>query len=125
MLRIDHDTLPVSNPMCVRRHLYLAILVLSCVFALARSTPGHSASRTTSGSSAILTVSTHSSAAKELFEKGMADFIKEKPESALQSWRMAATKDPRCAFIQAFISFATNDPAEESRARARANAKGA
>jgi tetratricopeptide (TPR) repeat protein len=48
----------------------------------------------------------------------MADFIKEKPESALQSWRMAATKDPRCAFIQAFISFATNDPAEESRARA-------
>ena len=106
--------------MCVRCHLALAAILFSCVFASARSTPGRTASQTNSSSSSIVTVSTHSSAAKELFEKGMADFVKEKTEPALQSWRAAAAKDPRCAFIQAFISFATNDPAEESRARANA-----
>ena len=106
--------------MCVRRHLYLEIIILSCVFASASSTSGNSAARTNSTSPSVLTVSTHSSAVKELFEKGMADFVKEKPETALQSWRTAAGKDPHCAFIQAFISFTTNDPAEESRARANA-----
>jgi tetratricopeptide (TPR) repeat protein len=106
--------------MCIRCHLYLAAILFGWAFAAAQSTPGHSRSETHSSVASILTASTHSSAAKELFEKGMADFVKEKTEPALESWRLAATKDPRCAVIQAFISFATNDPAEESRARANA-----
>src|SRR5437870_12861205 len=106
--------------MLVRRHLCLAIIIFSCVFASARSTPGHSASRTNSGSQSVLTVSTHSSAARALFESGMADLVKNKMDSALQSWRTAAAKDPHCAFIQAFISFTTNDPSEETQARVNA-----
>jgi len=50
----------------------------------------------------------------------MADLVKNKMDSALQSWRTAAAKDPHCAFIQAFISFTTNDPSEETQARVNA-----
>src|SRR5262249_27071831 len=64
-----------------------------------------------------LAVSTPSAAAKNLFEKGMADFLNQKTELALESWRAAASNDPNCALFPVFISFTTSDPNEESRAR--------
>lgn len=101
--------------MIVQRYIFLGILLI----AFLQEAPAriHEQPRANSAHSATLTVSTPSPLAKTLFEKGMADFLNQKTELALQSWRAAASNDPKCALIPAFISFTADDPAEETRER--------
>lgn len=99
------------------RPYFCLCIVLMCLVRDARSTRAHERPRTNPATLSTLTVSTPSAAAKNLFEKGMADFVNQKTELALQSWRAAASNDPNCALIPAFIAFAADDPVEESRAR--------
>ena len=103
--------------MDVRQYRCIVFLLATCVFAQARPTSSVGGRQSNQASSSILTPSSHSAVARALFEKGMSDFVRQKPELALESWRAAATNDIHCALVPAFISFTTNDPTEESRAR--------
>jgi len=100
--------------MAVRPYFYLCILLLG--FARdGRATSAHERPKAKPLAPSTLAISTPSAAAKNLFEKGMADYLNQKPELALESWRAAASKDPNCALFSAFISFTTIDPNEERR----------
>src|SRR5215469_15049661 len=102
--------------MAVRPYFYLCILLLS--FARdGRATGAHERLKAKPLAPSTLAISTPSAAAKNLFEKGMADFLNQKTELALESWRAAASNDPNCALFPVFISFTTSNPNEESRAR--------
>ncbi|HVH87085.1 MAG TPA: hypothetical protein VM912_10185, partial [Terriglobales bacterium] len=100
--------------MAVYRYFRLGILLV-CLLRDAGAVGAHQRPRGNPATVAIatLTVSTPSTVARHLFEQGMADFLNQKTELALQSWRAAAGNDPHCALIPAFISFTANDPAEE------------
>jgi len=65
-------------------------------------------------------VTSSSAKARDLYEKGMADYENLYLERANQEWRAAIKADPNFALAQVWIAFNSRDPAEASAARAKA-----
>jgi len=72
------------------------------------------------GESSTLPVTTSSTAARELYEKGMSDYENLYLERSNQDWRAAVKEDPSLALAWAWIAFNSSDPQEVSVARAKA-----
>ncbi len=70
--------------------------------------------------SATLPVTTTSPKARELYEKGMADYENLYLERCNQEWRAAVQEDPNLAIAWAWIAFNSGNPQEVSQARAKA-----
>src|SRR5258707_9359963 len=74
------------------------------------------------GDSATLPVTTSSPKARELYEKGIADYENLYLERCNDDWRAAVKEDPNLAVAWAWIAFNSGSPQEVSDARAKAKA---
>jgi len=74
------------------------------------------------GRSSTLPVTTSSPKARELYEKGMADYENLYLERCNEDWRAAVKEDPSLAVAWAWIAFNSGNPQEVSEARAKAKA---
>jgi len=72
------------------------------------------------GDSTTLPVTTSSAKARELYEKGMADYENLYLERCNDEWRAAVIDDPNLAVAWAWIAFNSSNPQEVSKARSRA-----
>ena len=72
------------------------------------------------GESGTLPVTTSSPKARELYEKGMADYENLYLERCNEDWRAAVKEDPTLAVAWAWIGFNSGNPDEVSAARAKA-----
>src|ERR1035441_6922423 len=72
------------------------------------------------GESTTLPVTTSSAKARELYEKGMADYENLYLERCNEEWRAAVKEDPNLAVAWAWIAFNSGTPQEVSQARAKA-----
>ena len=72
------------------------------------------------GESTTLPVSTASPKARDLYEKGMADYENLYLERCNDDWRAAVKEDPNLAIAWAWIAFNSGNPKEVSEARAKA-----
>jgi tetratricopeptide (TPR) repeat protein len=72
--------------------------------------------------SATLPVTTSSPKARELYNKGMADYENLYLERCNDDWRAAVKEDPSLAVAWAWIAFNSGNPKEVSDARAKAKA---
>ena len=72
--------------------------------------------------SATMPVTTSSSKARELYEKGMLDYENLYLERCNEDWRAAVKEDPNLAVAWAWIAFNSGNPQEVSEARAKAKA---
>ena len=72
------------------------------------------------GDSTTLPVTTSSPKARELYEKGMADYENLYLERCNDDWRAAVIEDPKLAVAWAWIAFNSGNPQEVSEARSRA-----
>jgi len=70
--------------------------------------------------SGTLPVTTSSAKARELYEKGMADYENLYLERCSDDWRAAVKEDPTLAVAWAWIAFNSGNPEEVSTARAKA-----
>src|SRR5246127_3680145 len=70
--------------------------------------------------SATLPVTTTSAKARELYEKGMADYENLYLERCNEEWRAAVKEDPNLSVAWAWIAFNSGNPQEVSQARAKA-----
>src|SRR5439155_19150159 len=70
--------------------------------------------------STIMPVTTSSAQARELYEKGMADYENLYLERCNDDWRAAVKEDPNLAVAWAWIAFNSGNPQEVSAARAKA-----
>src|SRR5438309_1039674 len=68
------------------------------------------------GESATLPVTTSSAKARELYEKGMADYENLYLERCNEDWRAAVKEDPNLAVAWAWIAFNSGSPEEISAA---------
>jgi tetratricopeptide (TPR) repeat protein len=93
-------------------------LTLFCVL-LYCTAPLH-AHHVKKGDSATLPVTTSSPKARELYEKGMADYENLYLERCNDDWRAAVKEDPNLAVAWAWIAFNSGNPEEVSAARAKA-----
>jgi tetratricopeptide (TPR) repeat protein len=78
------------------------------------------ASASENGSPMKLPVTTNSPAAERSFEGGMVHYENHRWNLALRDWNEAVRLDPNFAQAYVWICFTTTDPAEEERARAKA-----
>jgi tetratricopeptide (TPR) repeat protein len=97
------------------RFITCAVLALS--LSLAAPLYAHHLKK---GESTTLPVSTASPRARELYEKGMADYENLYLERCNEDWRGAVKEDPNLAVAWAWIAFNSSNPKEVSEARARA-----
>jgi tetratricopeptide (TPR) repeat protein len=74
------------------------------------------------GESNTLPVTTSSAHARELWEKGIADYENLYLERCNEDWRAAVKEDPNLAVAWAWIAFNSGNPQEVSDARAKAKA---
>ena len=74
------------------------------------------------GESSTLPVTTSSAKARELYEKGMADYENLYLERCNEDWRAAVKEDPKLAVAWIWIAFNSGNPQEVSDARAKAKA---
>lgn len=74
------------------------------------------------GESAAMPVTTSSPKARELYEKGVADYENLYLERCNEDWRAAVKEDPNLAVAWAWIAFNSGNPQEVSDARAKAKA---
>jgi tetratricopeptide (TPR) repeat protein len=72
------------------------------------------------GQTATLPVTTSSAKARELWEKGVADYENLYLERCNDDWRAAVKEDPNLAVAWAWIAFNSGNPQEVSDARAKA-----
>ena len=70
--------------------------------------------------STSMPVTTSSAKARELYEKGMADYENLYLERCNEEWRAAVQEDPKLAVAWAWIAFNSSNPQEVSAARAKA-----
>jgi tetratricopeptide (TPR) repeat protein len=98
------------------QRLVIAILLAAAVSAHSQTSGKVSGS----GKSQKLPVTTSSAAAARYFETGMVHYENHRWNFALRDWREAVALDPNFALAYTWICFTTTDPAEESRARAKA-----
>jgi tetratricopeptide (TPR) repeat protein len=92
--------------------------VVSLAFCLAAPLNAHHIK----GESATLPVTTSSPKARELYEKGVADYENLYLERCNDDWRAAVKEDPNLAIAWAWIAFNSGNPQEVSDARAKAKA---
>src|SRR5580698_5334489 len=74
------------------------------------------------GESAAFPVTTSSPKARELYQKGLADYENLYLERCNEDWRAAVKEDPNLAVAWAWIAFNSGNPQEVSDARAKAKA---
>jgi tetratricopeptide (TPR) repeat protein len=74
------------------------------------------------GETASMPVTTSSPKARELYEKGVADYENLYLERCNDDWRAAVKEDPSLAIAWAWIAFNSSNPEEVSAARAKAEA---
>jgi tetratricopeptide (TPR) repeat protein len=74
------------------------------------------------GESSTLPVTTSSAKARELWEKGVADYENLYLERCNDDWRTAVKEDPNLAVAWAWIAFNSSSPQEVTDARAKAKA---
>jgi tetratricopeptide (TPR) repeat protein len=74
------------------------------------------------GESSTLPVTTSSAKARELYEKGIADYENLYLERCNDDWRAAVKEDPNLAVAWAWIAFNSSNPQEVTDARAKAKA---
>src|SRR6202167_3939333 len=74
------------------------------------------------GQTAALPITTSSAKARELYEKGVADYENLYLERCNEDWRAAVKEDPNLAVAWAWIAFNSGNPQEVSDARAKAKA---
>ncbi len=74
------------------------------------------------GESAAFPVTTSSPKARELYQKGVADYENLYLERCNDDWREAVKEDPNLAIAWAWIAFNSGNPQEVSDARAKAKA---
>ena len=72
------------------------------------------------GKTTYMPVTTASAKARELYDKGMADYENLYLERCNEDWRAAVKEDPNLAVAWAWIAFNSNNPQEVSAARAKA-----
>src|SRR3982074_3216785 len=104
------------------RRLICALLTMACAVIVLRLCPAaplyaHHVKR---AGSATLPVTTSSPKARELYEKGMADYENLYFERCNVDWRAAAKEDPNLGVAWAWIAFNSGNPEEVSAARAKA-----
>jgi len=99
-----------------------AVLVLGlCLTAPLFTSPLY-AHHVKKGDTTTLPVTTKSAKARELYEKGMADYENLYLERCNDDWRAAVKEDPNLAAAWAWIAFNSGNPQEVSDARAHAKA---
>jgi len=96
-----------------------AVLVFSLALCLAAPLYAHHLKK---GESATLIVTTSSDKARELYEKGVADYENLYLERCNDDWRAAVKEDPNLAVAWAWIAFNSSNPQEVTDARAKAKA---
>lgn len=104
------------------RRLICAFLTLACavfVLGLCLVAPLH-AHHVKKSESTTFVVTTSSPKARQLYEKGMADYENLYLERCNDDWRAAVKEDPNLAVAWAWIAFNSGNPKEVSAARARA-----
>src|SRR6202047_847657 len=74
------------------------------------------------GESTTLPVTTSSPKARQLYEKGMADYENLYLDRCKDDWRAAVKEDPNLAVAWAWIAFNSGNPEEVTAARAKAKA---
>src|SRR3984957_11460587 len=74
------------------------------------------------GESSTLPITTSSAKARELYQKGIADYENLYLERCNEDWRAAVKEDPNLALAWAWIAFNSSNPQEVSDARAKAKA---
>jgi len=72
------------------------------------------------GESTTMVITTSSPKARQLYEKGMADYENLYLERCNEDWRAAVKADPNLAVAWAWIAFNSGNPQEVSAARAKA-----
>ena len=93
----------------------LAVLALTC--CLAAPLFAHHEKQ---GATATMPITTSSAKARELYQKGMADYENLYLERCNEEWRAAVKEDPDLAVAWAWIAFNSGNPQEVSAARAKA-----
>jgi tetratricopeptide (TPR) repeat protein len=98
-----------------------AVLILSLCFAFLFTVPLF-AHHLKQGNTSTMPVTTASAKARQLYEKGMADYENLYLERCNDDWRAAVREDPNLAVAWAWIAFNSSNPREISDARAKAKA---
>jgi tetratricopeptide (TPR) repeat protein len=105
------------NPRYLKNRLRNTFPILALALFLAAPLYAHHLKK---GESATLPVTTTSPKARELYEKGMADYENLYLERCNDDWRAAVKEDPNLAVAWAWIAFNSSNPKEISEARAKA-----
>src|SRR3979411_1698218 len=101
----------------IRALLTMVCAVFVLGFCLAAPLYAHHVKK---GGSITMPVTTSSAKARELYEKGMADYENLYLERCNDDWRAAVKEDPSLAVAWAWIAFNSGNPEEISAARAKA-----
>jgi tetratricopeptide (TPR) repeat protein len=103
------------------RHAALLKLCAVCAVSVGLAAPlyGH---HLKPGASTYLPITTTSAKARELYQKGMADYENLYLERCNDDWRAAVKEDPNLAVAWAWIAFNSGNPQEIAEARAHAKA---
>src|SRR3979411_2490124 len=101
----------------IRALLTMVCAVFVLGFCLAAPLYAHHVKK---GGSITMPVTTSSPKARELYEKGMADYENLYLERCNDDWRAAGKEDPNLAVAWAWIAFNRGNPEEVSAARAKA-----
>jgi tetratricopeptide (TPR) repeat protein len=104
----------VARGVCTLTLVVCAVLVLGGL-----SSPLY-AHHIQKGATVTLPVTTSSAKARELYEKGMADYENLYLERCNDDWRSAVKEDPNLAVAWAWIAFNSSNPEEVTAARAKA-----
>ena len=99
----------------------VAVCSLVLCLTLAFTAPAY-AHHLKKGETVSLPITTSSARARELYEKGMADYENLYLERCNDDWRAAVKEDPNLAVAWAWIAFNSSNPQEISDARAKAKA---
>jgi tetratricopeptide (TPR) repeat protein len=100
----------------MRRSIYVVLILAVCA-----ATPAY-AHHLKKATTTLLPVTTSSAKARELYQKGMADYENLYLERCNDDWRAAVKEDPNLGLAWAWIAFNSTNPEEISTARAHAKA---
>jgi tetratricopeptide (TPR) repeat protein len=109
----------MRRSMCAVTHSFCAVSIVFFAFGVGLSVPAY-AHHIKQGQTATLPVTTSSAKARELYEKGMADYENLYLERCNDDWRATVKEDPSLAVAWAWIAFNSSNPQEVSAARAKA-----
>ena len=96
-----------------------AVLILGLCLCAGVAAPAF-AHHLKKGETATLPITTSSAKARQLYQKGMADYENLYLERCNDDWRAAVKEDPNLAVAWAWIAFNSSNPQEVSAARSKA-----